>query len=636
MTVIIPAHNESGLIASTVRSALEQTYPIEQVIVAVNGSTDSTAEEAEAAGATVVICPETGKAKAQNHALPLATGQVIVLLDADTILDPDCVRLMVEDLDRGYDATCCAVMPQQRKGLFVRARRFEYALARRWWKKMHKAVGFVYVLSGCGAAVRKEALERIGGFPHAIISEDTEMTWKLYAAKFRVTYTPKAVCYSREPETWKVYRAQARRWASGSFQIIGRNKRLLKRPGAALVVFGSLWDLLWLPATIAGWALTGFSSFTTLTVLLTWIIAQNVITLTIASRELGVKDALLCFPASKLLSVPNRMIYIWALFREWILGVHFQSWTGRQGSKTVLSKLKPRRVALGAMVLAVYGATAVTGVELPKRAYAASGLGPAPYDFSVLPVESNCPNGYVAVTYDDGPGSKTLPILEEIHKSGMRATFFVVGQEVTTHPEEADLIWQSGGSMENHSWTHPHLSELTGPEVEDQLLKSSDAIDATGPRPTLFRPPYGDTAPYIRDVAENLGMAEALWNISDWQAKDTEDMLDRIRTAEDGDIILMHGSWKSAGNSTETDDSDWIEMIPEMANILHSKGLCSGRIVPDDQEHESDLGITQGVKVVSWDENLTETKPYESSAELLSYSTTLHKALPRTALPETP
>ncbi len=349
VTVVIPAHNEAEDIQATVRSAWEQTRRPERVIVVDDGSTDDTAVLAETAGATVLQAPGGLKSRAQGIALESVTTDVVVGIDADTVLAPDAIEHLVATLEAGHDATCGAVIPQQTTGFWVRSRRFDYALARRWWRPMQQQLGRIHVLSGAVYAFRTNVLRAIGGFPLVPIGEDTNLTWSLYGAGYKIAFTPAALAYTREPESFKVFLAQIRRWAASCFQTIARHRRQLTHPARALIVGAFLWDLLSVPVmeVLFLWQLLHgeLSEWTGLIGL--WTLLLLAIPTAVAARDLGPKDAIRCLPAHMVAAVLNRYVYLWALIREWILGRRYAGWTGRQTSVATIAPMsRQRRLAL--------------------------------------------------------------------------------------------------------------------------------------------------------------------------------------------------------------------------------------------------------------------------------------------------
>jgi poly-beta-1,6-N-acetyl-D-glucosamine synthase len=243
-TVLIPAHNEAATIGGLVSACRQQAYPLDEIIVVADNCTDDTAAVASREGARVIITANGDKAANQNVALPTITSDVVIGFDADTIPDSDCISLMMADLADGYDATCSTILPLQPKGLFIRARRFSYALGRRWWRLCQAAVGRIQVLTGAAYAFRADVIRSVGGFPTGLISADMDATWAMHKAGYRLGYTAKAVARTVDPETFREYRLQMRRWASGYFQNMAKYRRQLWHWRSALVVWTALFDLL--------------------------------------------------------------------------------------------------------------------------------------------------------------------------------------------------------------------------------------------------------------------------------------------------------------------------------------------------------------------------------------------------------
>ena len=120
----------------------------------------------------------------------------------------------------------------------------------------------------------------------------------------------------------------------------------------------------------------------------------------------------------------------------------------------------------------------------------------------------------VALTFDDGPGQSTQAVLDVLAAHDVHATFFVVGDAV--NGSTAPLLGAmsaAGHSIQNHSRSHPHLASLPDAEIAGQLSVTSDRVEqATGVRPSCFRPPYGSTSPRVRSVAAAQGLSEVMWS----------------------------------------------------------------------------------------------------------------------------
>ena len=273
------------------------------------------------------------------------TGDILVCIDADTVIDVDVVERFVDELDAGADATCANMLPMpHQRGFWVANRRFAYALGRYWWRWCQAQMGKLMVLSGCAYALSTETVRSIGGFPGELITCDMDLTWSLYEAGYTTTFCHQALAYTYDPETFAVYTKQMRRWASGFFQNFQTHYgQVLRSPSALLVVGSLLFDLLMMPVTYIGVLLWARHDPSSLRWLAPSIAIHAAITIFIASRTITWKQAIVGFPCYWLANWWNKAIYLWTFIREWILGRHYTSWTGRQGRATEITPMSRRR-----------------------------------------------------------------------------------------------------------------------------------------------------------------------------------------------------------------------------------------------------------------------------------------------------
>ena len=273
------------------------------------------------------------------------TGDILLCIDADTVIDVDVVERFVDELDAGADATCANMLPMpQQRGFWVANRRFAYALGRYWWRWCQAQMGRLMVLSGCAYALRTETVRSIGGFPGQLITCDIDLTWSLYDAGYKTTFCHQALAYTYDPETFAVYTKQMRRWASGFFQNFQTHyAQVLRSPSALLVVGSLLFDLLMMPVTYIGVLLWARHDPSSLRWLAPSMAVHAAITIFIASRTITWKQAIVGFPCYWLANWWNKAIYLWTFIREWVLGRHYTSWTGRQGRATEITPMSRRR-----------------------------------------------------------------------------------------------------------------------------------------------------------------------------------------------------------------------------------------------------------------------------------------------------
>ena len=138
------------------------------------------------------------------------------------------------------------------------------------------------------------------------------------------------------------------------------------------------------------------------------------------------------------------------------------------------------------------------------------------------------------------------------------ATFFIVGERVAQREGVLRRLVRDGHELGNHSWDHPDLRTLALHEVREQLIRTSDAIEAaSGVRPSLFRPPYGYTSVPIEELAESLGMRTMLWDVdtSDWCRPGVDAIAQAIASAAPGAVVLLHDGPEDRGETVAAVDS---------------------------------------------------------------------------------
>ncbi|MFI9157598.1 polysaccharide deacetylase family protein [Kitasatospora aureofaciens] len=151
----------------------------------------------------------------------------------------------------------------------------------------------------------------------------------------------------------------------------------------------------------------------------------------------------------------------------------------------------------------------------------------------------------VALTIDDGPDPKYTPaVLDLLQQHGIRATFFLIGENAVEHPALVREIADRGHHIANHTWTHPDLRHMPESAVRDELERTSDLLNrTTGRLPTWFRAPGGDWSPVSLKVAADLGLRNMGWSVDprDWSRPGTPAIIDTIlKEVRPGAIVLNH------------------------------------------------------------------------------------------------
>lgn len=177
LTAIVPAHNEEAGLPATLDSLIGQTEPADEIIVVDDGSTDRTGEVAATYGVTVLRPPRNlgSKAKAQNHALAHCTTDLVLAVDADTVLAPDYIE-KIKPVFADPEVTVAAGNVQTRftRTPWERGRSVEYLFGFHWNRPIQQAADSPVVCSGCCSVFRRSVLAASGGFPERTIVEDMD------------------------------------------------------------------------------------------------------------------------------------------------------------------------------------------------------------------------------------------------------------------------------------------------------------------------------------------------------------------------------------------------------------------------------------------------------------------------------
>ncbi|WP_320780199.1 polysaccharide deacetylase family protein [Streptomyces sp. CRN 30] len=179
-------------------------------------------------------------------------------------------------------------------------------------------------------------------------------------------------------------------------------------------------------------------------------------------------------------------------------------------------------------------------------------------------------NGYVGLTFDDGPSGSTPALLNALKQNGLRATMFNQGQYAAAIPAQVKAQVDAGMWVGNHSYTHPHLTQLGQAQIDSEIARTQQAIAAAGGgTPVLFRPPYGETNATVRSVEAKYGLTEVIWDVDsqDWNGASTDAIVQAAARLTAGQVILMH-DWSA----------NTLAAIPRIAQGLAARGLCSGMI----------------------------------------------------------
>ena len=235
VSVIVPAYNESVGIEATVRSLVASDYPALEVVVVDDGSTDGTSDIVAALGlpnVRVVRQPNAGKAAALNRGVSAAAHDVLVLVDGDTVFQPDTVRMIVQQLrDPSVGAVAGNAKVGNRGGILGRWQHLEYVVGFNLERRMFDLFGCITTVPGAVGAFRRQALDLVGGVSGETLAEDTDLTMAMLRAGYRVVYEPRAIAWTEAPATFNDLWRQRYRWCYGTIQSVWKHRRALVEGG---------------------------------------------------------------------------------------------------------------------------------------------------------------------------------------------------------------------------------------------------------------------------------------------------------------------------------------------------------------------------------------------------------------------
>ncbi|HHP7235198.1 MAG TPA: glycosyltransferase [Desulfobacterales bacterium] len=245
VSVLIPAWNEEVGIVKTIQSVLDTQYPRLQVVVVNDGSTDGThakvtgfmadypAGENRTARIDYVQVPNGGKARALNLALLKADGEIIVTIDADSVMQPGAIAGFVKrfsDPDVGAVAGHVVVGNRRKPIEWMQEMEYLYGF---FFKRADALFSSVYIIGGAAAAYRREVLQAVGGVDPGIITEDIEMSTRILRCGYKTRYAADAVVYTECPSDFKGLCNQRLRWKYGRILTFIKHRQLFfsRRPG---------------------------------------------------------------------------------------------------------------------------------------------------------------------------------------------------------------------------------------------------------------------------------------------------------------------------------------------------------------------------------------------------------------------
>lgn len=332
ISILMPAYNEEMVIGEALQGLLQLNYPMYEVLVIDDGSSDHTVVMAQEiasrypqVSARIISQVNAGKAHALNFGMIQALGDLVVCVDADSRLHPDTLTAGASHFrDPKVAAVGGFVEVANRNTLLLKCQYLEYLISLQFVRRTLSLFGVVTVVPGPIGMFRKSALLGIGGYSRSrdTFAEDAELTIRLLAEGWRIESDENMISYTEAPEDIPTLLRQRYRWIRGMYQaswdnlitMVGNGKLRCTGLGIYLIfetTFLPIANVFLLVATLSYFFTTG-----NIFILGVWMIYTAIIELLRMIMAFANTKAIL---ENILLILPRKLFYdhllqIWALF----------------------------------------------------------------------------------------------------------------------------------------------------------------------------------------------------------------------------------------------------------------------------------------------------------------------------------
>lgn len=210
------------------------------------------------------------------------------------------------------------------------------------------------------------------------------------------------------------------------------------------------------------------------------------------------------------------------------------------------------------------------GVIWPRRY-----VFPQVFGRAVFSVQASAP--LLALTFDDGPDPRyTLPIVTILAKRGIKATFFMVGNQIQAYPEVVRQVMAQGHEIGNHTWSHRSLNLMGPARIRQQIEDTDQILRGLGYQGTIpFRPPFGHSMLFLPWVLNQMERPNIFWSADprDWEATNSEQILAALKPQiHHGGIILLHDGDANPRNPGQNPRDPTIAALPLLLDTYLAQG----------------------------------------------------------------
>ncbi|WP_307412456.1 glycosyltransferase [Neobacillus ginsengisoli] len=260
VSVVIAAYNEEKVICKTIHSILSSDYPAFEVLIIDDGSKDDTADVVQKTYANhslvrLIKKNNGGKSSAVNVGFKEANGEIVVALDADTLIAENAISLLVNHFKNENVAAVSGNVKVGNKGnLLTNWQHIEYVTGFNLERRAFAALNCITVVPGAIGAWRKTAVEEAGYFKEDTLAEDTDITLTLLRQGKKIEFEEKAYAFTEVPEDIKSLAKQRYRWVYGTLQCLWKHREALfnkKHNSLGYIGLPNMWLFQYIYQTIS-------------------------------------------------------------------------------------------------------------------------------------------------------------------------------------------------------------------------------------------------------------------------------------------------------------------------------------------------------------------------------------------------
>jgi cellulose synthase/poly-beta-1,6-N-acetylglucosamine synthase-like glycosyltransferase/peptidoglycan/xylan/chitin deacetylase (PgdA/CDA1 family) len=622
VAAIVPAYDEDPEeLKAVVRSILEQSMPPKMIYVVDDGSKVPVGQPFYHPKVTWLRKENGGKRSAQVYALDRmdpADWEFILTVDGDSILDRYALEHQLRAFSGGRHrhrrrsalaggavmATTGMVLVRNRKhNLLTRLADMNIGTSCVMMRASRSLLGTLETTSGALAVYRAHILfKHKERYLNGTYGDDRALA--MYSAlEGEVVGVNEAVVWSAMPTNARLTYKQRLRWSKSWWCMIPFVLTNMVRFRQMFFPLFGLTQLAIAPLTIGYILLTSlyavahadFRPRNLLLYLAVYLVVRYGMTALYMVERPGMRlhEKLLAW----LLVTPLEAIYNLVFLNptKYIALVKLRDhhW-GTRGAAPQITRAKKLlsaaavTLSVSAVVVAIGGA--VWAGRLPLQ------LPPPPPNLPVLSNDASA--GKVVFTFDDGPGIDTLQLVSELKAEHVPAVFFEIGDKVAANPRTVQAEVKAGFLVEVHTWDHQsftgastHTKPLTDAQVRAELVKCINAIVAAGaPRPTLWRPPYGDVNAHDAAIAASLGLRLVMpWSVNgtisdngDWENISAPEIVHNVTTGWPNGLVIHHGSIIAGHDGIDLDAPSTIAAMPGIVRWMNAHHLGATDQVPAD------------------------------------------------------